>query len=225
MLKRIFIIQVLLLLFIIQPACYPQVNIDDIEKTKYGHTFNQESLSERLSRLENDVLGMSQSGDIDTRLSRLSQVIRPEINPNNIIYPQTDYDYNIQPKRNIIQRFLDNVADTFDNTGVITGYTPMMYGAGYGYTPDIYRNEFRNMFYNPPKYCPRHNTFHNRYSYPYSSYFPPINNRIIPGRRFYPYFNNFNRYNNFYYPRYGNYNRIYSPPNIVTKSAVHILND
>ncbi len=222
MLKKLFVMLLFLLISVMQAA--GASDIDDIELNKYGRTYADESLSERLSRLENDLFGMSQSGDIESRLSKLSQVIEPNINPNNIVYPQVAYDYDVKPKKNVFKRFLDNVSDTFDNTGVITGYTPLMYGTGYDYIPNLYRNEFRNMFYNPPQYCPYHNTFHNRYPNFYNNNFPKINNRRYHNYRN-PYFNNYNRYNSLYYPHYGNYNRVYSPPNVVTNSSVHILKD
>jgi len=206
--------------------CFNNYDIDTLENAKYGKTFQDESISERLGRLENDLLGMTQSGDIDTRLSKLSRAAGgTNINPDNIVYPKNSY-YDIQPKRNVFQRFLDNVSDTFGSSGIVTGYIPGTYMPNYGYSSNMYRNEFRKMFYNPPAhYCP-YNNF-DRYSAPY---FPPISNRIMPKQRFSAVPGSFNFNNNlnnrYYYPRYGNYrnyNGMYYPENVVTRTSVHIL--
>ena len=228
MLKKSLILILVIIINVIPAISFYENELDALEQSKYGQTFQSDSLSDRLNRLENDLLGMSQTGDLDSRIVRLTQVVQPNINPNNIVYPQSNYNsYEMQPKRNLWQRFWDNVSDTFDSTGVITGYTPGLYSSGYGYAPNIYRNELRNMFYNSQNYCPYHNTFHNnfpnRFYNRFNGSFPPINNRILYNQRFNPYYQN--AFNNNYYNRYGNYNRIYSPPNIVTRSAVHIMND
>ncbi len=218
--QKFFILFLTFILVILPAACFADNNsIDAMELAKYGQTYTYESLSERLSRLENDLFGMSQSGDLDSRLQKLSQVIQPvNINPNNIVYPETAYNYDVKPKRNVFKKFWDNVSDTFGTNGIVTGYTPAMYSSSY--SSDLYRNELRNMFYNPPNYCPYTNTFNNRYN----KNFPPINNRILQNQRLHPYYNAYN--NNYYnYPGYRNYNRIYYPPNIVTSSSVHILDN
>lgn len=238
MTKILFIIGLFVSFSLLPAYSFSESDLNSFELKQYGKTYSSENLSTRLNRLENDFLGMSQTGDFDSRMAQLSRVVSPNINPNNIVYPKNSYSYNYSstygatPKRSAIQKFLDNVSEAISPNGVVTGYTPGFYPS------EFYGNQ--NRYYNPQPYCPYHNTFHNNYNNGFnngfSTNFPPINNRILQGRGFNPhnhyYHNNFNPYNNYYNrynpygnPYYRNYNRFYSPENIVTKSAVHIMKD
>ena len=54
----------------------------ELETLKYGKSFQNESISQRLLRLEEDYFGLSQSGDISSRISMLNKIAQ-----NN--YPNT----------------------------------------------------------------------------------------------------------------------------------------
>ena len=249
MTKILLIIGLFVSLSLLPAFCFSESDLNAFELKQYGKTYSSDNLSTRLNRLENDLLGMSQTGDFESRMAQLSRVASPNINPNNIVYPKTSYNYNSYnyastPKRSAIQKFLDNVSEAISPNGVVTGYTPGFYPS------EFYGNQ--NRYYNPQPYCPYHNTFHNNYNNGFyngfnnrfnngfnnnfnngfGGNFPPINNRIVHGRGFHnhyyhnnPYNNYYNRYNPYGNPYYRNYNRFYYPENIVTKSAVHIMKD
>ena len=73
LLKRFFLI----FIFILLNNCaysYSDYDLDNIEYLKYGQNFSYEPLGNRLNRLETDFFGMAQSGNIEDRVYRLSQI-------------------------------------------------------------------------------------------------------------------------------------------------------
>jgi hypothetical protein len=210
MFKKLLISNLIFIFSLGNVFAYSDEVLNNLELKKYGQIFEYESLSERLNRLETDYFGMSQSGDLDDRISKLSQ-----ISINSRTYPSA-YPYeNYKPKKATMRTFWDNFSSLFDS-GSITGFTPPM--SVYGYSPmqeNIYRQQYLDFLNNPQSYCPYHNRYNyfpqNRLnsSYPYSINHSPIRHDYMGN---YP----INRY---YRPNF------YNPPNIYTGAGVHIIND
>lgn len=143
---RSFILSLILL--VICPCfalSYTEQQISNLEFNRYGQSFVDDSLADRLNRLEMDVLGMSQSGDIDSRIGRLNDIFMHEM-------PTPQIDYYKPERKSAIKNILNNVSSLFDN-GYMTGFIPSLensYGSHY------YRN-------NSPQYCPYHNSYHSSY--------------------------------------------------------------
>jgi len=213
-----------------------------LEYSRYGEVYGSDSLSDRLNRLENDFFGMAQTGDIDSRISMLSK-INGNSRGSAIINPMENY-YPGQ-KRSRIRNFWDNVSSTFSDSGSITGFTPPMSSSGYnmGYSNNMYRNSFSNFLNNPGGYCPyhnRYNNFNNRFfNRPYHNNHGFINSGLnnnrfhnfhkphgCPLHHIHPYQNNINPMFNNYNPN-NRFSRTYyqTPPNITTRSSVHIIRD
>lgn len=221
MIKKIFV----LLLLLIQPVCfaYTESILNDIEMSQYGTSYQNEDLASRLRRLETDVFGMSQSGNVESRINNLAQMAS-----------SVGYTYGIQPyenyyypqKKGVVKRFFDNVSSTFTSPSM-TGYTPSFYGSNI-YPNNMYRRELMNYPYNS-NYCPfnngyypnNHQKFHN---HNYNNYNKNNNLSRFPSKNRlssrYKYNNGFNPYSSYPY-------RIPtdSLTNVATRSTVHILRD
>ncbi len=242
MLKKLFTLCFVSLLFMLNALAYSEDNISALEYSKYGINYPYESLGERLNRLETDYFGMSQSGDIDSRIANLSKI---NANRKNVITPNYyENYYNSKPKSGI-RNFWNNITSGLSNNGYVTGYTPSMnYSTGSGYSGSMFQNSpYGN---NIQSFCPYDTGFHNRspihpsqyynnkYSKPSYNGFNGINrfvknpNTGINPRK-YPYRNYHNKpYNHGYYPNkspYTNRTTFYTPPDIQTKSSIHILKD
>ncbi len=202
---------------------YSDNELNNIELRKYGQVFDNESLSDRLSRLETDFFGMAQSGNIDDRVYKLSL-----ISGNSRMPSMAEPYYNDYPKKNIIKTFFDNVASDFSDYGTMTGFTPSITTYGYGNLDNLYRNEFLNFMDNSQRYCPYHNKYHTKNHILNRNYHNPFknsrnlrHNTAYNGgyRGNYPINGNYNRYNRQYFPSYQ------SIPDISTRSSVHIIRD
>lgn len=192
--------------------CYSDGDISALEMRKYGQTYNNDSLADRLMRLETDMFGMSQSGDLDSRINMLTQMAE-SYNTPSFSAPQYNY-YNGEKKG-----FIRNLLDGF-SSGAMTGFTPPFSTTGYSsYNYGNYGN-----------YCPYENYSSGPY---YKSHFRRPgsiishhnhNNRHNWHRPHYrPHYNpNYSAYN-----PYGPYNArpTYGSTNVTTGSSVHILRD
>ncbi len=168
--NRIFIIGLVYLIFIMPVEAFNENNLDDIEYSKYGQSFSNESLSERLNRIETDFFGMEQSGDLDSRLNNIQMLSSDKIQNPSVAFSQSEYPGE---KKGIFRNFLDNVSSSFSDTGTFTGYTPsMLYNSGY--SNNLYRNSLRDFANGYSNYCPYHNTYHNT--------FRPNGSRILKRR-------------------------------------------
>ena len=200
------IITVIFSVFLSEMAyCYFDEDISRLEYQNFSRVFEDETIGERLNRLETAIFGMSQTGDIDERLQRLAKLSgSPKIRALPI-------PYDNKPK-NKIKRVLNSALDLFD-TGTVTGFTPPLYNNNFGYSEDIYKQEYNNFLNNPHGYC----TYSQKY-YPQPYVY---NNR--------PLYNNANippvpsSYSNHYPINRRYYQRTYTPPDMLT--GVHIIND
>ena len=204
-------------------------DINNLEMSMYGNIYSNEDYGSRIKRLETDLLGMTQSGDIDSRIDTLKKI---HSNSNIATFSYPDDRYYSPKKQGVIKNFFNNLSSSMFDTGTITGYTPSMSSS---FSNNLYRNEFMNFANNPYGYCPYNNGFNysNRSLYGNRNRF---NNRfgyrrgnnlssLIPHNHH----NHHNHYRPPYYSPYGinRYNHIPTDVsnNIATRSTVHILQD
>ena len=229
MARKIYFILILFFAFVCQVYAYTDDNLSVLEKQNYGMSFEDESLSDRLNRLEENFFGMAQSGDLESRFDNLFKISNPQ-KESAIITPDYDYYSVSKPKKAIIKNFLDNVTAPFSQ-GVVTGFTPPI---GYSSGFSSYGNDFMNFFdNNSNKYCPYHNSYHDGYR-SNNKFFRKYNNNL----------SRYNRYKNYRphrMPRYGhnhpyhnssynphlsqNYRPTYGNTSFSTGSTVRIIND
>lgn len=146
MIRRFLFISVLFFMSQFMVFSFSGDELSYLEISKYGQTYEKDSFSQRLSRLENDILGMTQSGDIDTRIRLLYKV-----SSNSIAFPQ-EITYE-GAKKSAIRNLWDNISSGFvNNDGFMTGYIPSM----------NYSDNYMDFFDNEPEYCPYHNTYHHQ---------------------------------------------------------------
>ena len=186
MLKKIILLFTCILFTKIAGFCYSEENLSFIEYQKYGESYENDSLSSRLSRLENDLFGMTQSGDID---KRIEMIVRMS-NSNNYEFntPQNYGNTKVKKKSNF-KNFWNNITSDITDFGTMTGFIPPMYGYG-SYNGNYYGG------YN--RYSTRYNNgFNNGYNrryhpqYPYNNYhehFHPhcCHNHVNSPSHFYP---------------------------------------
>ena len=130
--------------------CYSEDNLSRIEYLRYGMTFADESLSQRLNRLETDYFGMSQTGDINKRIENLAKI--NQTSKSTAASPKVKHTF---AKKVRIKTFLDNLLSYFCNNGYITGFTPSITSEGTEYEEyrkNIYENGFHNYRYTSPNF-------------------------------------------------------------------------
>ena len=204
MLKKIFILNFVLLIFTGIGYCYSEDELNRLEFLKFGQVYEQDSLGERLNRLEAYCFGMSQSGDINTRINNLKQLS----NSTPIMAYPYDNKYPAK-KKNKIKTILDTASEFF-GAGSLTGFTPSFTGSGY--SDNMYQNEFNNFFNNQNSYCP----YQNQYKDYNNNLSPDIDKNL---------FSEYSQYmHNFPIGRHYN-ESFYTPPNITTGTGVHIIKD
>ena len=233
MFKRLFIFTVISIIFSLSAYCFSEDNISALEFAKYGVSYPNESLGERLNRLETDYFGMAQTGDIDSRLYNLSKINSNARNGINI--PSKNSYYNQKPK-GVFKSFWDDLTSNFTDNGSITGYTPSIYNTG------TYSGLYNNGINSPFNYNNNHSLYpyNNGFNHNYFHSNSPLNNTSFNGvNRFKPYSTWNNSHHHQYHkhnPNMRNYpynntmpytNRTiyYTPPQIETKSSIHILRD
>lgn len=181
--------------------CYSEDDLAQIELRKYGQTFVNDSLSDRLIRLETDMFGMSQSGDIDSRINLINQM-NGNSSYSSIAVPEYNYSYGNK------KGFFRNLFDTF-STGTMTGFTPPMTGYSSNYGNYCQYNNYNRL--NKPfenRYYSRNYNNH-RHNFPHR---PPRIGAHNP-------YNTYNPYG----AREGQ--PTYGSTNVITGSRVHILKD
>lgn len=192
--------------------CFSEEDISNIELAKYDDTYKNETISQRLNRLENDYFGMTQSGGIEDRILQLNKI------SNNLKQSAILNTHNYYKKRNNgIKNFWNNITSTFDD-GYITGFTPPMYNTEYLSGYPQYENTSGIINFAP--FENRHHPFYNKH-----------HNDFIKNHHKRTQNHHFNhqqkhRLNNHYNPNKRITRTRYSiPPNITTQSSVHIIRD
>ena len=221
--KKVLVIIIFLLQSYIPVLSYTDSTLGNLEFSRYGKTYCNEDLGSRLRRLETDIWGMSQSGNLDTRIENLVKMTSQDV--NNYNFQSYDNPY-LPEKKNIVRRFFDNVTSTFSAPS-ITGYTPSFYSSSV-YPNNIYRREYNNFLNNGNRYLPYNNSYYFNNNYrnnPYHRYYNNTGfNSAIRNRHYNPH------RNNSYYKPYITANPYGIIPtdvnrNIATRSTVHILRD
>lgn len=145
---------------------YSEDEVSFLEMKKYGQTYNNQSLADRLFRLETDILGMRQSGDLDSRINTLNNIFSNPA-PNAIVPPSVDI-YSSR-RKGLLGRFLDDFS-----SGYVTGFIPPI---NTGYYSDDYHNNYCpygnnqvHSTYHYRGYHPHHRHLHSRPYNPYGDY-------------------------------------------------------
>ncbi len=209
---------------------FSENDLENLEISKYGKIYSNEDYSTRLRRLETDLLGMTQSGNIDKRINILK-----EINSNSKVasYMYSD-DFEMQPKnQGKVKNFLNNISSSMFDSGMVTGFTPPITSS---YPNRFFNNEFMNFANDPYCYCPYNKgRIKNRYRTRHNHFRKHVNNNNFMGNTGFSSMPNFN--NNWnrqhlhrHYPNtqyYGGYPYVPtdSMTNVSTRSTVHILQD
>ena len=197
--------------------CFQEDILNELEYKKYGTTFQNESLAQRINKLETDLLGMEQKGSIEERLDLLHRIL---INKREIALQTPYYGNKTTKKKSAIRNFFDN----FGDIGSLTGFTPSLNSTSYnnGSYYDSYGNNnlsnwghrsFNNYLNNHNNYCPNHTSYHNNH------FNHPIHHR---------YFRNHNFDNNYHYQYQQSYipqRNFYIPPNIQSRTSIRIIRD
>lgn len=209
MFKKFLVFLFLMISFL--QVCYASYEdrLFELENLRYGRTFGNESLAQRLLRLEEDYFGLSQSGDISSRIDMLFQIAQ-----NN--YPDPiNLDRRLSSKKHSrIKSALKDFASIFTDNGVVTGFVPPISTYDNNYNYSTYNNSFENDYYNrfftPPRYSPNYIPAHS-----YNGHYThlPIINDYSSGYST----------SNVQYDRYG-YPSI-SNRDLYSRSAVKILRD
>ncbi|MBQ3641992.1 hypothetical protein II906_08735 [bacterium] len=219
--NRLILLVSLFILSIQAGLCSYEDELNSLEMNKYGCTFSNESLSERLSRLEYDFFGMTQTADIDSRLDMLNKMARA-IYTNPL---KSDDKYLPGKKKSAIRNLWETLADI---NGSMTGFTPPIYPEEYysGYSSYSSNDNYGNYWQNPHKYglnyqpnsvWQNNNTRYLKHNSPF--YNRPYANHTTGMNRYQrPYYTNNMYQPHQYIPTYGN-------TNYLTRSSVHILND
>ncbi len=151
MIRKVVLLFFIFFVFILDANCYTEDELSNLELTKYGQAFVDDSLSSRLNRLETDMFGMSQSGDIDSRIDTLIRMFG-----NSVSVP--NYDYYPSQKRSAIKNIFNSITSSFGyDDGQMTGFIPPM---GVGYSNNYNHNYYRPYHHRPSNYCPYHNSYH-----------------------------------------------------------------
>ncbi len=197
MIRKIFILTAVFLLSNLQGFCFSDNEISYLEISQYGKSFEQDSFSERLARLENDVLGMTQSGEIEKRIKNLYKVVG-----NSIVLPDPR-NSEVNNKKSFKDFWNNMTSGLLNSNGYMTGYIPPITTNLGGNSSDFFDIE--------PICCPHLKSYHHKHRHS-----PRI------GRH-----NFHNNYTPNYYNPYGTnqYRPTYGMRNVSTASTVRILND
>lgn len=203
MIRKVLIMGFLFFAVSLVGSCYSEDELSMIEMKKYGQSFVNDSLLDRLIRLETDMFGMGQSGDLESRINLINQM-----NNNSSYSSIVTPEYNYSGKKGFLRNLFDNFS-----TGTMTGFTPPIGTAGYStstygnYCPYSYHND-KNMPFGYRYRTEKHNNHRHNYQHR-----PP---RIGVHNNPYTAYNPYNLNND--RPTYGS-------TNVMTGSRVHILRD
>ena len=230
MARKLYFVFVLFFIFVCQGFSSAADDLSVLEKQNYGMSFEDESLSDRLNRLEENFFGMAQSGDLETRFDNLFKISSAQ-KESAIITPDYDYYSVSKPKKGIVKNFFDNFTSPFSQ-GVVTGFTPPI---GYSNSFSSYGNDFMNFFDNSNnQYCPYHNSYHSGNSYRNNKFLRKYNNNLSGSRKYRKHDNRYPSkygYNHpYHYSSYNpylsqNYRPTFGNTSFSAGSTVRIIND
>ena len=164
-------------------------DLSNIEKRILGKSYKKDNLQNRLSRLEYQIFGATQSGKPDERYETILTASNHYTNfSNEITNPLNNFSSSTISSTGGIKNAFKNAFNSITSVGSITGYTPPIspYGFNmpYGFDPRYGTYGPRNNFYSHK--CPHNNL---KMGFGPSRYYNPQPNQI---NRYYNYNNNFN---------------------------------
>lgn len=114
-------------------------DLSKMESKLFGQTFAGEDTNSRVTRLEKEMLGAMQNGNLKQRYEVVKSASRhynafPQQTARNSAFTPNNY-YNPSQRQSIVTRLLDTIAGGF-NLGAMNGMSSM--GSMTGYTPPIY---------------------------------------------------------------------------------------
>ena len=112
MLKKILFVNLAMIFMSVCAQAYTESDIAGIEQRQYGRIYSGESLGERLYRLENDMLGMSQGGDLDKRVENLVKLNENNYVPGDSVYLNQDMNYSGK-RESAIKKFFNGINLSF----------------------------------------------------------------------------------------------------------------
>jgi len=222
MLKKIFMLAFLSIFISAAAFCFSEDDISAAEYARYGRNFADESLGERLNRLETDFFGMSQTGSINSRLENLSRMASNIKNDVNSVLNNNYYEK--KPKK-FFRKILDNLTSGFGADEFITGYTPSVINTisssgGLNYYNSRYPySGWNNNYYN------NYNNYNSRYNYPYHTNYFDRTGSLYRNNNPYMYHNPYGNYPYNHTAPYTSRTGYYIPPQVETQSSIHILKD
>lgn len=122
-------------------------DIAKLENRVFGRTFEQDDSDTRITRLEKEMLGAMQGGNLKKRFQTVKTAAKhyntyPEIAARNSAFSPNYYNNPRMQRQNFLGKFLDYVAGGF-GMGTMTGYTPSLYDPYSQYSGGAYNQ------YNP----------------------------------------------------------------------------
>ena len=168
MIKILLYIAIFTVCFISYAFAYSENDISRLEFQKYGRCYEDDSLAERLSRLETDYLGMTHSGDIEKRVYNLLAIGNSN---SNGFESYNDFQPEQVPskKKGKLKTFWNNISAGLNDMGTMTGFIPPIttYGTYNGYYPQNTYNSFGHNghwnSYNPHPNAYLNDPFHNNH--------------------------------------------------------------
>ena len=106
-------------------------DIAKLESRVFGRTFPQDDAETRITRLEKEMLGAMQGGNLRQRFQTVKTAAKhyntyPEIAARNSAFSPNYYNSPRMQRQSFLGKFLDYVAGGF-GMGTMTGFTPSMY--------------------------------------------------------------------------------------------------
>lgn len=187
MVKKILLSIFFLVIVVSKVFAYSNMSLEDIEMFQYGQIYENENFLSRLDRLEKDMLGMEQSGSIESRLNNLTKISANRVQNPAILFDNYQHP---QERTSAIKRFFNNVSASFSDDETITGFTPDL--GSMGTSSSTYSNNYN--------YCPYHRNYNSSYYNPFRKNFY---NRNKIGKYFSRYNNRMSHYN--HHPRHYNH--------------------
>lgn len=120
--------------------------LSNMEQNMFGRSFTNETQAQRVSRLEREIFGMNQPGDLNSRFDNLRAGYRGYRHPAqcqtssyqkpNYIYPPNYYQTPIIQSGGGLRGFFNNLGN-FMMGGTPTGLSPQI-NPSYGFDDDFY---------------------------------------------------------------------------------------
>ena len=116
--------------------------LNRLERKIFNRSFNEDSIENRIVRLEEQIFGTIQSGDLVARYNILQKAV-----PRYRSYTSQSVDpYCVAPNATNWRGLAGSLGNFFNNSfmGYPTGITPPIMPMYNTYTPDFYRGNFSN---------------------------------------------------------------------------------